>query len=379
MDTLFWLAMAVLSLTWVGYPVALYLLQGLFPREPAPKDYFPTVTVMVTVHNEEKVIARRLQNLLSLDYPKDRLDILVVSDGSTDGTEAILRDLQRRHPAIRFLATPKLGKSGAQNLGVPLARGEIIVFTDAETLFAEDTVKMLVRHFADPRVGCVSGRLVLGGQDGAVSCGHGLYWRYEMWLRRQESRLGLLHTSSGVALAFRKSLFRPLSPSHGDDCAVPLDVILQGQRVIHEEEALAYDAFPNSLEGELRARIRMTLRNLICTLAKYPVLNPFRFPGISLAILYHKLCRWLTPYFIMLIFLTNLLLLHERGLYQLTFFLQMGLIFLGLIGFVAAKNNKKIPLATQIFNFSLANVGFFLGVFRAVCGEKIISYRNRDA
>lgn len=377
MIIIFWVAFSILFLTWIGYPLILRALTWLFYEESEVQDFFPSITIMLTVHNEEKLIARRIKNLLEVDYPRDRLDFLAVSDGSIDKTNDILMAFAREHPAIRLIKTLKLGKSGAQNLAIPQARGEIILLSDAETLFTKDTVRLLVRHFINPRVGCVSGRMVLRGREGSVSRGHSLYWHYEMWLRIQESRLGLLHTGSGVALAFRKSLFRPLSHAHGDDCAIPLDTLLQGYRVVHEEQALAYDVFPTSVAGELRARIRMTLRNLVCTLAKYQLLNPFEFPTVCPAILFHKLFRWLTPYFMLLLLLTNLFLLGHNSFYRFSLSLQILFYLLGVIGFIASKNNRRIPLASQVFNFILANFGFFLGVLKAIFGKKITSYENK--
>jgi cellulose synthase/poly-beta-1,6-N-acetylglucosamine synthase-like glycosyltransferase len=226
-------------------------------------------------------------------------------------------------------------------------------------------------------VGCVSGHLMLASQDGEISQGHNFYWRYELWLRQMESRLNLLHTGSGVALAFRKNLFQLLAPDHGDDCAIPLDVLRQGYRVVHDSEALVFDAFPHTVSGEFRARIRMTLRNFSCTLAKLPpFLNLFNFPFLGPAILFHRLLRWLTPYFLLALLLANSLLLGLRPIFNLTFALQIIFYILGLAGFIAFKKDRRIPLASQAFAFLLANIGFFLGVLKVIQGKKITSYGN---
>src|SRR5438270_393827 len=172
----------------------------------------------------------------------------------------------------------RLGKSAAQNLGVEHARGDILFFTDADTRTRPETLKLLMENFADPKIGLVTADVYLGQSGNAVAEGQGMYWRFELFLRKLQSELGILSTASGQLLMMRKELFRPIPAMYGDDCVLPLDVRLQGQRVVQATRVIVYDTMPNSITGELRARIRMTARNWTGTLSRPAVLNPFRFP-----------------------------------------------------------------------------------------------------
>lgn len=373
---LFWLSLLTLIMIWGGYCLFLIALNRFISLDFLKKEYYPTMTIVLTVHNEEDVIVERLNNLLSLNYPQDLLEVLVASDGSTDKTDALVESISQDEPRVKLLQTAGGGKSLTQNKAIPEARGEIILLTDADTNFDRNIISNLVRNFADPRVGCVSGKLILMNKHGGIAASQGFYWQYETLLRNLESKLGCLHTASGIALAFRKALFRPFENRYGDDCIIPLDILIQGYKVVHEDQAISYDSFPDSAAGELKARIRMTLRNITGTLSRYPLLNPLKFPLISFSIFCHKICRWLTPYFLIILFFSNLVLLPQGYFYRFTFYCQVVFYFLGLIGLVAERQRRSIPLASPIFSFLLANLGFFLGVFKAIVGKMETSYEN---
>ncbi len=210
----------------------------------------------------------------------------------------------------------------------------------------------------------------------SISEGHEFYWKYETLLRRLESKVGTLHTATGSIMAFRKNLFRPFEDKYGDDCVIPLDIISQGYKVVHDDKAIAYDTFPSTIERELKTRIRMTLRNITGTFSKFHLLNPFRFSLIFVSILSHKIFRWLTPYFMIVLFISNYLLLKESFFYKIILYCQLIFYFSGVIGFVAERNSYRIPIASQSFSFLLANIGFFFGVLKALFGQKIVAYRN---
>ena len=354
------------------------VLSWLKPERSAKKYIYPYVTVLLTVHNEKQVIEERIKNLLASDYLKDLLEVLVASDGSTDGTNDVVNIMSERYGCIRLYDTERGGKSIAQNKAVPLAKGEIIILTDARTMFNSNTIGNLVDKFADARVGCASGKLVITGSKNAISKGQGFYWKYEILLRKLESKIGILHTASGSVMAFRKELFKPFEAEYGDDCVIPLDIVSQGYRVVHADNAIAYDAMPSSIEGELGARSRMTMRNISGTLSRYTLLNPFKYPLISMAILSHKILRWLTPYFMATLYITNLFLLGEGAFYRIAFYLQSTFYLLALIGFGAEKSNRSLPIASQAFSFMLASVGFLKGTLGAAFGQKVAIYKNKN-
>jgi cellulose synthase/poly-beta-1,6-N-acetylglucosamine synthase-like glycosyltransferase len=376
MKLFYWLTLLLLLHTWGGYLIFLMVLSRLKPGKFVKKDIYPRVTVLLTVHNEERLIKARITNLLDADYPAHLLEILVASDGSTDRTDDIVELLRKEDGRIKLFKTNGGGKSATQNKAIPFAEGEIIVLTDAEAAFERDTITTLVNNFADGAVGCVSGRVILKRKDESIASSQGIYWKYETLLRRLESRCGLLLNASGQIMAFRTNLFRPFECRYGDDCMIPLDMVLQGYKVVHEDRAVAYDTFPSTIKAELKARQRMTLRNITGRMSKYKLLNPCRFPLASFSILSHKLLRWLTPYFMISLLFFNLCLAKGGHFYVFTLCCQIMFYFLGVIGFIAAKHNHRLPIASPAFSFILANIGFFLGILYAVLGQKITAYKN---
>jgi cellulose synthase/poly-beta-1,6-N-acetylglucosamine synthase-like glycosyltransferase len=379
MEIGFWLIFWMIIYTWGGYFLVLKLFVVFRKKSLCTHIHYPVVTILVTVFNESKIIEKRMKNLLNQEYENNRFNILMASDGSTDNTNAIIEAYAEKNSRIQLFKAKGSGKSATQNTAIPFAKGDIVLLTDAGTLFAPDVLKKIVRHFKNEDVGCVSGRLVLRKREGSVAKGQGLYWRFEMSLRKMESELGVMHTATGGIMAFRKELFRPFKDKYGDDCIIPLDIIQQGYRVIHDDTAIAYDSFPSSVLGELKTRIRMTLRNFTGTLSKYPLLNPFKYPLISLATTSHKLLRWLTPFFLLAALLCNLSLI-SAGSFYLNLAIGQGIFyFLGAVGFFGSISGVKIPVATSIFTFLLANTGFFLGVLKAISGQKITSYKKRKS
>jgi cellulose synthase/poly-beta-1,6-N-acetylglucosamine synthase-like glycosyltransferase len=366
----------LLAYTWAGYPLILWLMRKFFVREikRQPDQNNPKVSIIIAARNEEAKIAAKLADCTNLEYPPERLEILVVSDNSTDGTDEIVKDFAARDARIHLLAGHgSLGKSGAQNLAVSNASGDLLFFTDADTRTRPDTLKILMENFADPQVGLVTADVYLGEPGNAVSEGQGMYWRFELFLRKLESELGILATGSGQALLMRKELYRPIPVVYGDDCVLPLDVRLQGYRVVQDTRVVVYDIMPNSIHGELKARVRMTARNWTGTLSKPGVLNPFRFPLTAWGLISHKLLRWLTPFFLAVLLAANILL-SLRGDWKLLCALQVAFYVAALIGWLRARKGAPAWVFAYPFAFCLANVGFLLGMVKVVRGQKIASY-----
>ena len=373
------IAFLLLAYTWAGYPVLLWALRkfaSLFRQESAPATLQtnPKVSIIVAVRNEEGTIGAKLADCINLDYPADRLEILVVSDNSADKTEEIVEEFAKCDARVRLLADRrKLGKSGVQNLAVEHASGDILCFTDADTRTCPDTLKVIVENFADPAVGLATANVHFGQPDSAVAEGQGAYWRFELLLRELESDLGILATSSGQLLAMRRELFRPLPVMYGDDCVLPLDVRLQGYRVVQDARVVVYDTMPSSIKGEFRARVRMTARNWTGTLARPAILNPFRFPLTSWGLISHKLLRWLTPFFLAVLLVSNILL-AVRGEWMAACLFQVAFYIAACIGWLRARKGASAWIFGYPFAFCLANVGFFLGMVKVLRGQKIVSY-----
>jgi cellulose synthase/poly-beta-1,6-N-acetylglucosamine synthase-like glycosyltransferase len=252
---LFWGSLAALAWTHAGYPTAAAWAARLRPRPVRRFDLLPLVTLIVAAHDEESVIARRVENLLALDYPAERVRIVVASDASTDRTDAIVAELEASELRVRLLRCPRGGKVAAQNLAVREAPGEIVAFSDANCTWAPDALRLLVRSFADPEVAYVCGRLVLEEADGTNR--EGVYWRLETWLREQEAATGSITGGNGSIYALRRSDYVEVDPRFGHDLAFPYLMVQRGRRAAYDPQALAFERPSGNLEDEYRRKVRM--------------------------------------------------------------------------------------------------------------------------
>lgn len=348
-------------------------------QHPQPQSALPSVSVLLTVHNEAAVVRQRIENLLEADYPEELLEVVVASDGSTDETNEIVRDL--KHPRVRLMECPGGGKTVAQNLVIPQLTSDVVVFTDAGVTFDRAWISSAVRHFADQRVGAVDGRLIFGSPDSSqLNQSQGFYWRYELLLRDCESRLGILAVVSGSGFAIRRSCFVPMDPWIGEDCIVPLDVVKAGYRVRHEPLALAYDQFEAGEGVTLRRRVRMTLRNWQGTWLRSELLNPFRNPGVAFALWSHKILRWMSPVFLLLgSGAAVAALLQDPGLITGMILLPwISLFLLGAFHALFERKRRFLPGGGTAFSFLLANAAFMIGILRALQGRQVRSYQNQQ-
>jgi poly-beta-1,6-N-acetyl-D-glucosamine synthase len=286
----------LLAYTFVGYPALVWLASRLRPRPVRAGGAQPRVSVLLAACDEERNIAARLENLLASDYPADRLEILVASDGSIDATVARARAFERRGVRVFDLA-PRRGKPAALNVLSRAASGDVLVFTDARQRFDPNTLRALVAPLADPDVGGVSGELlfVTDPHRGSVGFGVGLYWRYETLIRRAESRVHSTVGATGAVYAIRRSLFQPLpDDTILDDVWIPLRVVAGGRRVVLESAARAYDRASTTAGQELARKVRTLAGNFQLFARERWLLDPFRNP-IFFQTLSHKALRLLTP------------------------------------------------------------------------------------
>lgn len=376
---LFWLAALSLFHVYVGYEALLRLAVRLLRaerREFAP--FQPSLSLLLTVHDEEKHVIPRLENLLAQDYPSGKLEIVVASDGSLDRTNELVREFIAAQPdrSIRLVAlSPQGGKSEAQNLAMRQLSGEVVVLTDAAARFAPGFLTHLAAPYSDPSVGFVGGQVEFVEDGTDIAKGQGRYWRSEMIIRDRESRLGILATGSGQAMSFRRHLFRPLPGHVCDDCNIPLDVAAAGAKLLHEPRALAYDVNETSATREIKVRARMTARNWQGTWLHPGLLSPLRHPGYALALWSHKLMRWLSPLFLALVGVTSMMLADQpfHG-----FVLALGLAFVTLAAVGAWGRGRKGTfwrIAGLAWAFMVAQFGFFLGLWQVARGQKIFAYK----
>jgi len=354
-----WGALAALFYAYFGYPALLAILARLRPFRPAPDDDHPTITMIVAAWNEEDVIGEKIENTLAQDYPADLLDLIVVSDGSTDGTEEIVDRCAANTRRVRLLRSGgRRGKSAALNIGAAAASGDVLVMTDANAMFESDAIGHLVAPLADPAVGAVSGQLRYRSGEG-TEVTEGAYWRYEQVVKRLESALGSLLGANGSIYALRRDLYRPILPRDVSDFRVPYEVLLQGPAVVLEPRAISWETAAPDLWAEYRRKVRIMSRAIPMMLA---FIVPTLVRGRLLAlwqVVSHKLLREVQG-----VFFLGMLAGAGWGAAQrdlpLTAFLvgQLVLYGLGALGwaFPAAARLRPARLAAHFDMIVLASV-----------------------
>jgi cellulose synthase/poly-beta-1,6-N-acetylglucosamine synthase-like glycosyltransferase len=378
----FWLSVLMVVYTYLGYYLLLKVFR-LFGKKktsltPSSSNHeLPRITIVVAVYNEEERIVDRINNLLDCSYPEGKVEILVVSDGSTDKTTSLVRSYgDEKVDLLEF--KENRGRAAVHNDAALSANGQILVFTDAETRFEPQFLCNMIPYFKDESVGCAVGNLFYRTGDDAIAEAESFYWKYEKRLRNLESDLGLLATATGACMGVRKDLWRKLEATDDVDFIAPLDVIIQGYQVVFAKEAIAYDFPPHSAKSELETRTRQTSRNFLGTIRKWTWRQWIKHPEITWVLISHKILRWLTPYFLLAVFFSNLFLYHEHALYALTFACQILFCILAVLGYFAARRKRIVPVASSFFAFSVANIGMAIGVFNAVTGKIPAVYKKAE-
>lgn len=341
--TLFWGSLGALAWTHVAYPAAI----GAWARartRPVRRDdsATPAVTVVVAAHNEDAVIERRLENLLALDYPADRVDVVVASDASTDRTNQLVEAVAAREPRVQLLDCPRGGKVAAQDRAVRAARGEVVAFSDANATWAPDALRRLVAALADPDVAYVCGRLELEAADGSNR--EGAYWRYELWLREHESRAGSITGGNGSIYAVKKEDYLEVDSRWGHDLAFPYRMVQAGRRAIYEPEARAFERPTPSNETEYRRKVRMfehcweiTLRGSM--LRRLPA-------GYLVQMLSHRVLRYGSGLLHVLLLGTSVLLVASGPVYAVALAAQLAFLGAAAAGVPLARYYTLVTWAT---------------------------------
>jgi cellulose synthase/poly-beta-1,6-N-acetylglucosamine synthase-like glycosyltransferase len=316
----FWIAVVLLVYTHLGYPVLLWLLTRARSAPDEVAESPPSVSLIVAAHDEEVTIARWVRTVLALEYPRERLEVVVVSDGSTDRTV----ELAREAGADLVLEVPRGGKVAALNAAVEKARGEVLAFSDANSTWEPHALGRLVARFANPRVGYVCGQLRLEGRGGENQ--EGLYWRYEMAARALESRLAGVTAGNGAINAVRRDAYIALEPTRGQDISLPYELTKRGWRAVFEPAAVAREPMAATLGSEFRRKRRM-LAGAWATMLRHGMLSPRGYgPGYAFEILSHRGLRYLSPILHLVALGTNLALLGQGAVYAVTLAAQLALL-----------------------------------------------------
>ena len=319
---LFWSSLGALAWTQTGYPLAAAVLARVRTRPVRKRDYEPSVTLIVAAHNEEAVIERRLDNVLALDYPADKLEVVVASDASTDRTDELVRRIGERDARIRLLACPRGGKVAAQNRAVRATTGEILAFSDANAQWKPDALRKLVRNFADPDVAYVCGGHFYEQPDGTNR--ESTYWKFEAWLRRNESALGSITGGIGPIYAVRRSDFVEGDPRFGHDLALPYLMVQRRRRAVFEPDAVAWEKPSRDVEDEYRRKVRMFEHCWLIVL-RGRMLRGLG-PTYLLEILSHRHLRYASGLLHLVLLGSSLALVRAGLVYQIVLAAQLALL-----------------------------------------------------
>ena len=367
LQVLFWLAGGTMLYAFLGYPLLIWLLARCAQRPVRKASITPEVTLLVPAYNEARVIARKIENSLAIDYPSDRLEIVMVTDGSDDGTVDIVARYAEQ--GVRLYHQPRRqGKTAAINRVMPLVRGEVVVFSDANAMIERGALRTLARSFADPSVGGVAGeKRVLGG-------GEGLYWRYESFLKRCDSALSSVMGAAGELFAIRHCLFEPPPPDALiDDFVISLRLVEMGQRLVYEPEAVATEEPSPTLAGEWRRRCRIAAGGFQSVRWLSGLLNPAR-GRVAWQYFSHRVLRWaITPFLLPAVYGINLLLLG-LPLYRLVFVAQTAFYAAALLGYALARRGVQRGPLHAAFYFCLMNAAVLAGFWRYVTGTQPVTW-----
>lgn len=371
MIVIFWLSFAFLAYTFLGYPLLLWLLSLLRRRSHRREEIFPRVSLIIAVHNEAAGIARKLQNCRELDYPQDKLETLVASDGSQDSTAEIVRSFAGG--AIRLVELPeRRGKHHAQMIARDHSHGDILVFSDCSIHLQPDALRKIVSNFADPAVGCVSSEdRVVTAKDALQ--GEGSYINFEMWLRRLESRVGSLVGASGSFFAARRELCAEWHPGQSSDFFIPLHTARCGLRTVVDSESVGEYGLTRSEKAEFQRKVRTIVHGLEVLFHHLSLLNPFRYGLFSWQLASHKLARWISPFAALLLLAASVFLWNSGPLYQAAALAQAGLYFTGLAALAMKRVATLKPLRFASF-FLMGNAATLTAWLQFGLGERYVSW-----
>jgi cellulose synthase/poly-beta-1,6-N-acetylglucosamine synthase-like glycosyltransferase len=373
----FWLSLALLFYVYAGFALLVVIVGALRYRKVRKAPITPKVSLLIAAYNEENSIAARLRNVLALDYPADALEIIVASDGSDDTTESIVGSYAPR--GVRLLSLPRRGKIHALNAAAQQARGDLLVFSDANSMYEKQAIRELAANFADPEVGGVGGNTIYTEDLHSDSCSRGenLYWNYDKWLKQMESLSGSIVSAHGAIYAIRRELFAPLTDSAvTDDFAISTMVIEHGYRLVFEKAARAYEVAIPATEREFGRKVRMMTRGLRGVMLRKKLLNPFRHGFYSLVLFTHKLLRRLVSLMLLILLMSSLFLAPQSPIYLAFAIGQIGFYLLAGLGYLLRHHPAGRQRLLYIpFYYCLSNIAAIIAVLNMLRGQQITQWQ----
>jgi cellulose synthase/poly-beta-1,6-N-acetylglucosamine synthase-like glycosyltransferase len=373
-QVVFWLSVAALVYTYLGYPLLLWLMSRLRARRIEAAPFTPFVSIIITAYNEERDLRAKLENTLSLDYPTGKLEILVASDCSSDATDDIAREFAAQ--GVRLYRQPKReGKTAAQNAAIERVSGEIVVFSDATTLYRPDVLRVMTPNFADKSIGCVAGKLIyVDPGDTSVGSGAKSYWSYETFLKTHESRVCSLIGASGCLYAVRRSAYVPLYPEACSDFIIATKMVEQGLRAVYEPNAICTEETNQRSDKELRMRVRVITQTFTDLWRHRHMMNPRRSGFYAAQLISHKVMRYLVPVFLLLMFAASAYLAPQSQLFAILLVAQSAFYILALLGWLLERLGWRTQVLALPYYFVLANLASVFAAYQFLRGERYASW-----
>lgn len=378
MEVLFWILVFIVFYAYLGYGILLFFLvrlKRLFTSSARKTSheppYEPTVTLVVPAYNEEDFILKKVENCLQLDYPKDKFEIIFITDGSTDRTKELLEKDGR----VKVLHEDRrAGKSAAENRAMKYVKSEIVVFCDANTLLNKEAIRELVKHYRDPKVGAVSGekRIMTSEAEGASAAGEGLYWKYESALKKMDSEMLTIVGAAGELISFRTSLVEDLEEDTIlDDFMQSMRIALKGYRVIYEPKAYAMETASADVKEELKRKVRICAGGWQSMSRLLPAFNLFKHPLLTFLYTSHRVLRWsIAAFSLPFIFVLNIFLLDKGWIYQILFLGQVLFYLMAFVGWYLQSKKIKVKVLFVPYYFTMMNYAVFAGFLRWLKGSQ---------
>ncbi len=371
---LFWVAVFLIIYTYIGFPLGI-VLRGLLWGRPYKHEELanpPSVSIVISAYNESKSIAAKLDNILSMEYPRDCLEVVIASDGSTDGTDAIVE--RYKEHGVKLLSLPRVGKAAALNAAVSASSGEILVFSDANSMYKADAIRELVRPFGDPIVGGVAGNQVYKTEVSGGSSGDGerAYWNFDRMLKKFQGQSGNTLAATGAIYAIRRSLFQPIPDGVSDDLVTSTGVIVQRYRLVFAPDAIAYEPVAATSQVEFGRKVRVIVRSWKALIFRRELLNPFRYKFYAIQLFSHKVLRYLVVFPLLMLFLASPFLWKTGLIYQLATIAQVAFYSFALLGllFNGTRFARK-KIFTIPFYFCMVNTASLVAVINVLRGHQI--------
>ncbi len=371
----FWSCAAILFYVYVGYPLLLALIGAFVHREKPELGYEPTLSVLIAAYNEEANIGRKIEQTLALEYPAGKIEILVLSDGSSDRTDEIVRNYP--DPRVRLVRiAERHGKTHAQNEGVRAARGEVLIFSDATTVYHPKALLYLASNYQDPKVGAASGRYQYFDAEGKSPTGLGTvaFWNYENLIKMMQSRIKTISGCCGCIYSVRRKAYTDLPDDIISDLVQPLWVIQKGYRVAFEDRALAYEETTKGTKEEFRMRVRVVTRGMNGILSVSDLLLPWKYGWVSIQLLSHKVLRWLVSVFLILLFLSSALL-YQHPLFRALLLLQAVFYLAAMLSLVFPLHQRWKLLGIPLY-FCTLNAAALCSMVELARGRKYATWQT---